>query len=52
MNVMQPTMDEDYLVLRTSVEQALQDIVSEAKKQKGKVRDRSTETMKPFDDRI
>ena len=52
MDVMQPTLYEDYLILCTLVAQALQDTVPEAKKQKGKVRERSAETMQLFDDRI
>ena len=49
---MQPTLDEDYLILRTSVAHALQDTVTEAKKQKGKIRERYADTMQLFDDRI
>ena len=52
MDVMQPTLDEYYFILRTSVAQALQDTVPEAKKQKGKVKEISAETMQLFDDRI
>ena len=51
-DVTQPTLGEDYLILRTLVAQELQDTVLEAKKQKGKVRERSEETMQLFDDRI